>query len=366
LRGGDSAAHIANDMTSAPAVQEALNRVTFEEKFQAKVVEQIHAKDVGFLLGAGASFLNGAGYPLARGLWNAVKPLLSQDDQTLIDTEVTQRGCGLEEALDVLDDGSVPRQQLRHRVASAIATHFRALNPPPDHHCMFVRGLSTRRERRVRLFTLNYDPLIENAADCERLLLADGFSGTNSFFFDPRSLELRVGILSRRKHKVVADPILGMINLYKLHGSISWFIDDRNAIRRCRPADIIPAGATELMIPPHYRKAQDTPPYSDLWSEFRGILNNDRLRLLNRLVCAGYSLGDSHVNPILEAALRRRDFTMLIFARGLTDATFDRWKAFGNVIIATEHRCALYREEGPGIADIWSFEWLAQEVNRNG
>ncbi len=342
--------------------------MTFEEKLRAKIEQQIHSREVGFILGAGASFLNGAGYPLASGLWNAIRPVLSPDDQTLIEAEVTRRSCGLEEALDALDDGSVPTQQLRHRVASAIASHFRAVDPPLDYHRTFVKGLSKRRERRVRVFTLNYDSLIESSADCEQVLLSDGFSGTNSFFFDPKSLELRVGISSRRKHKAAADPVRGIINLYKLHGSMGWYVDDSNVVRRCHPNDDLPAGATELMIPPHYRKAQDTgtPPYSFLWSEFRGILNNDRLRLLNRLVCVGYGFADTHVNPILDQGLARRDFTMLILARSLTDATFDRWKEYGNVIIVTEHRCALYREEGPGIADLWSFEWLAQEVDRNG
>jgi hypothetical protein len=341
--------------------------VTFEEIFRDKLVQQIHATDVGFLLGAGASYLNGVGYPLASGLWSTVREGISPEDRELIEAEVTRRACGLEEALDVLDDGSVPRQQLRHRVASAIADHFRALDPPLEHHSSFVAGLSKRRDRRVRVFSLNYDPLMENAADNERLPLSDGFTGTNNFFFDARSLELLVGIPSRRRQKAVSDPIRGVINLYKLHGSIGWFSDERNVIRRCRPQDPIPSGATLLMIPPHYRKAQDTgtPPYSTLWSEFRGILNNDRLRLLNRLVCVGYGLGDTHVNPILEAALVRPDFTMLILARNLPEATFDYWKAFGNVIVATQQRCVLYREEGPGIPEIWSFEWLAREVNKN-
>ena len=339
------------------------DQVTYEEQFRAKLVEQVHAKDVGFLLGAGASFLNGAGYPLASGLWNAVRDVISPQDRELIEAEVTRRACGLEEALDVLDDVTAPRPQLRHRVASAIADYFRALDPPLKHHCSFLKGLSQRRERRVRIFSLNYDPLVENAADSERVPLSDGFSETNNFFFDLKNFELLVGIASRRRRKAVFDPIRGIINLYKLHGSMGWFIDDRNAIRRCRPEDPIPDNSTLLMIPPHYRKAQDTgiPPYSTLWSEFRGILTNDRLRLLNRLVCVGYGLGDTHVNPILEGALARPDFTMLVLSRDLPTATFDYWKTFKHVILASERRCALYGDEGPGIPEIWSFEWLAQE-----
>ena len=71
------------------------------------------------------------------------------------------------------------------------------------------------------------------------------------------------------------------------------------------------------------------------------------------------------MNPILEAALTRPDFTMLILARSLPEEILDHWKTRQNVVIVTEQRCALYGEEGPGIADVWSFEWLAQEVNKN-
>ena len=341
--------------------------MTFEEKFKAKVIQQIHGREVGFLLGAGASYLSGAGYPLANALWNEVRDLLHPEDRQLIEGQIIQGGVGLEEALDILDNGSVPRQQLRHRVASAIANRFRTSRPPLEFHCSFIRGITRRPDRRVRVFSLNYDPLVENAADCESLLLSDGFCGANNPFFHPVSFEFHILIPSRRRQRPMCEPIRGIVNLYKLHGSIGWFIDERNLIRRCTPEDSIPDGATLLMIPPHYRKAQDTgiPPYSLLWSEFRGMLNNDQSRLLSRFVCVGYGLGDTHVNPILETALANPNFTMLILARDLPEARFDNWKRFENVVIATEHRSALYREEGPGLPEIWSFEWLAEEVNRN-
>ncbi len=121
------------------------------------------------------------------------------------------------------------------------------------------------------------------------------------------------------------------------------------------------------MIPPHHRKAQDTgfPPYSTLWSEFRGVLANDQRRLLNRLICIGYGMRDTHINPVLEAARARSNFTLIILAKSLSDTEFDHWNGYENVIIATETRCVLQREEGPGVPEIWSFEWLSKEVNSN-
>jgi len=74
---------------------------------------------------------------------------------------------------------------------------------------------------------------------------------------------------------------------------------------------------------------------------------------------------DAHVNAILEAACARTDFTLVVLARVLGDREFVHWSRVRQAIIATEARSALYGEEGPGVPDVWSFEWLANEVNKN-
>ena len=44
---------------------------------EAKVAEQLKAQRVGYLLGAGSSYLDGAGYPLAFELWDLIKNRLT-------------------------------------------------------------------------------------------------------------------------------------------------------------------------------------------------------------------------------------------------------------------------------------------------
>lgn len=84
--------------------------------------------------------------------------------------------------------------------------------------------------------------------------------------------------------------------------------------------------------------------------------------MLNRLVCVGYGLRDEHLNAVIENALGRSDFTLLVFAHGLTDPTFGRWSTKRNVIIATEARCSLYGETGPGHPTLWDFAALTQTI----
>lgn len=61
--------------------------MTFEDRFITKVRQQLHSRGVGFLFGAGTSYLDGADYPLAANLWDAVKPALLPTDQDMIQTQ---------------------------------------------------------------------------------------------------------------------------------------------------------------------------------------------------------------------------------------------------------------------------------------
>jgi hypothetical protein len=71
---------------------------------------------------------------------------------------------------------------------------------------------------------------------------------------------------------------------------------------------------------------------------------------------------DQHVNDVIENAISRTDFTLLIFAKSLTDNTFEKWAKKNNVVIVTQNRCALFGEPGPGHTNLWDFDALSREV----
>ena len=336
----------------------------FTARLEAKVTEQLHAQRVCYLLGAGSSYLGGTGYPLASHLWDQIKDRIDDSQsRSEIQHKLDAGASGIEQALDLLDDGSPEDTPYRHLVTSAIADVFRNIEPELDLHIEFSRRISRRADPCTKVFSLNYDPLVERASEAARVRAADGFVGAEHAFFDAAVFEERIGQIRGTHKGRQFDETVRPIHLFKLHGSIGWYECVERGVRRCAFGARVPPETKLLMVPPQHRKAADTtlPPYSALWSAFRGHLCHDS-NPANRLACFGYGFADEHVNAVIEAALARTDFSLVIFAKDLTDTAWDRWSTKTKAIVATENRCSLKGELGPGHPDLWRFERLCKEV----
>lgn len=287
----------------------------FTTELEAKIAQQLKSQRIGYLLGAGSSYLDQTGYPLAFQLWDLIKDRIS-DTAKRDDIQVKLNGGanGIEHALDLLDDGGANDTPYRHLVTAALADLFMPKTPPLDLHGEFVRRVAQRADPSVKVFSLNYDPLIERAAALVRVRVLDGFLGAEESYFDAAVFEERIGRIRGTHRGKQFEETVKPIHLLKLHGSLGWYECATHGVRRCGFGLKPPASTKRLMIPPQRRKAADTmyPPYSALWSAFRGCLSQNAAPI-NRLVCLGYGFADEHVNAVIEAALARTDFTVLIF-----------------------------------------------------
>lgn len=177
----------------------------------------------------------------------------------------------------------------------------------------FVRKLLTRQLnlKRVNIFTLNYDTLVEQASDAEGVVLLDGFVGTQRPIFRPDSYEQDLYFPAEttegRVHRF--DRVL---HLYKLHGSITWMateasIDNPYGVESGR---IEPEGSQPALIYPTPAKYGETlgMPYSELFRRFAGAI----ARPQSVLFVIGYGFGDKHVNAIILQALAVPSFTLVI------------------------------------------------------
>lgn len=176
-----------------------------------------------------------------------------------------------------------------------------------------LRKLLTRplNLKRVNLFTLNYDTLVEQASDAEGIVLLDGFVGSQRRVFRPESYEQDLYFPAEttegRVHRF--DRVL---HVYKLHGSITWSgsestIDDPYGVQA---VSFQPDGTQPLLIYPTPAKYGETlgMPYSELFRRFVTAV----VRPQSVLFVVGYGFGDEHVNAIIRQALAVPSFTLII------------------------------------------------------
>jgi hypothetical protein len=221
-------------------------------------------------------------------------------------------------------DGSPPLDAKSDDLDECIRHATRALAracelPLPDKtnglhmHQTLLRKLLMRplNLKRVNIFTLNYDTLVEQAADAEGVVLLDGFVGTQRRIFRPESYEQDLYFPAEttegRVHRY--DRVL---HLYKLHGSITWTATEPTTDNpygvQARPFD--PDGEQPFLIYPTPSKYGETlgMPYAELFRRFAAAI----VRPQSVLFVIGYGFGDDHVNAIIRQALAVPSFILLV------------------------------------------------------
>ena len=74
---------------------------SFQSRLEAKVTQHLAGQNVGYLLGAGASYLDGKGYPLAGQLWTLIKDKVTAKERGEIQVKLDSGADGIEESLDL-------------------------------------------------------------------------------------------------------------------------------------------------------------------------------------------------------------------------------------------------------------------------
>lgn len=179
-------------------------------------------------------------------------------------------------------------------------------DPLRVHREFFRKLLRSRRGDlpRVRLFTTNYDLLIEQTLDDSGIPYFDGFLGTVTRVFRPEVFEqdiyLPPGPDERRLTRLPE-----VMYLYKLHGSINW---RSSASGAGLGADVVtqsyrsPGGSEELaLIYPTPQKEGDVLgyPYSELFRDLTVTVGTSETALL----VIGYGFSDEHINRFIFQAL---------------------------------------------------------------
>jgi hypothetical protein len=181
-------------------------------------------------------------------------------------------------------------------------------------HRRLLKKILTRplNLRRANLFTLNYDTLLEKAADAEGAVLVDGFVGTLRRIFRPESYDLDFYFPAQttegRVHRF--DRVL---HLYKLHGSITWHrcvADWENPYGLYATFHNQNSPEEDVLIYPSPLKYGQTLglPYSELFRRFGSTIAQPQ----SVLFTIGYGFGDEHVNALIRQALAIPSFSLVV------------------------------------------------------
>jgi len=176
--------------------------------------------------------------------------------------------------------------KLDRQICESVRDIVKATLPDSDtpYHVIASWIQAIARERPVEIFTTNYDLLLEQALEAQRVPYFDGFVGSDSAFLDLESM-------------AEDDLPARWARLWKIHGSINWWMTEKKKIRRSR--DKI-EGEQLLIYPSHlkYDQSRQMPYYAML----------DRLRVFLRseqcvLIICGYSFADEHINAYIGQGL---------------------------------------------------------------
>jgi hypothetical protein len=148
------------------------------------------------------------------------------------------------------------------------------------------------RSHCVEVFTSNYDLLMEQAFEVNRVPYFDGFAGVRRPFFDLRAME--------------QDELPPRwARLWKMHGSINWYQIKGKGVFR----GISTEGKSAIrVIHPSHLKYQEGRrlPYLAMMDRFRAFLKQSTATL----VICGYSFRDEHINEAMVQGLESNPTAM--------------------------------------------------------
>lgn len=175
-------------------------------------------------------------------------------------------------------------------------------------HSAFINTVShlIKAPSKLTIVTTNYDTLIEDAADSIGYTVMDGFSFSHRPYFDSDMFEWNlVKDIENIKTREL-EYKKNILNLLKLHGSLTWERDGQG-IRRKEKSDVI----EPIMIFPSSEKYMQSYqyPYFELFAKFQELLKRPNTLLLT----SGFSFADNHISQmIIQAILHNKSLALLI------------------------------------------------------
>lgn len=235
-------------------------------------------------------------------------PIPTKDDQKNLEELLSQA----QKAIEVLGDTESKEVRVKIEGIEKMIVDACTLTIQDDSpHLKFLNKLTSRKLKysRIKVFTLNYDTLFEQAAADGSFITINGFSFSNPSYFHGSFFDY--DIVNRKDSRVNQDEnfVTKVFHLYKPHGSVNWKkIEDGKIVSN----SIASATDKPLIIYPNSNKYESgyDQPFFEMMSRFQHAMRQPNTLLL----CIGFSFGDKHFRNVIKEAIKSNPGLNLLVA----------------------------------------------------
>lgn len=296
------------------------------EEYKKEFSQYLQCENLNFLLGSGcSSYINDQGteeaIPTMIGLFRGF--FEEYPDFVIADIDPREKcNNNLEEMLDYMvsirmannilsiDDKIDEKiNTVRDFLKGKIVDGQKSKSVSEFYKSFYLKIVQSNAKNAINIFTTNYDQYSEQALDNLGFYYNNGFSGTYLRKFNPNSYNYMF-VENLNLQKDVWGKLAHFFNLYKIHGSINWVMQEGEIVEK--PVEL--CESESIMIYPTPQKDRSTlmTPYSDLMRCMQQILVKNN----SVLVTLGYSFSDEHINRLILNALSNPSFKLIVLGTG--------------------------------------------------
>lgn len=297
--------------------------------FKDRLAKALQSSHINLLIGSGASY---PAIPLAGGVEDKINKAnaAGEEGQTKAKRLKYEFLASIQNATVRMVNNELDARQC------AVIQNYAALLSVLEH--ILANRHSSLLPRQANIFTTNYDLCLENVGEGRPYLLVnDGFNRVSGLSSTQRYAAenfFTSSFNTGNRYNYRAE--IPSINLFKLHGSLSWKMrhDAISFGEVLEPvslegsiADIDKYLAQSAIIFPELGKFEDTvlvDTYYDLLRIYSNSLENENSLLL----VFGFSFADTHIEKVTRRSLQNPTLKTFIFAHTLQEG--ERFKSLFN------------------------------------